>query len=243
MAVFTVKLADVNFKIKSLYDSTSVFCKDFLTDEVEKYYVEITEEDIVFEANKSEQDYIRRNEKPIIFPNEYLETLAVLRKIINNLIDENTILFHGSAIAIEDMAYLFTAVSGTGKSTHTRLWRENLENTIMINDDKPFIKITDDKITIYGTPWMGKHNLGANVKFPLKAICYINRGEENIIKKVNKEEIYSVLFQQTQKPTDKIYMIKLLELVEKLADNCEKYILHCNISADAVKVSYNGMKG
>ena len=76
-------------------------------------------------------------------------------------------------------AYIFTAVSGTGKSTHAMLWREVFgERVRMINDDKPLIRITPEgKAVVYGTPWDGKHHLSKNSAFPLKAICWLTRAK------------------------------------------------------------------
>ena len=85
-------------------------------------------------------------------PDDYLETLAVCRKIAERMPEYDTFLFHGSCIAVDGVGYLFTAKSGTGKSTHTRLWRELLDNrATMVNDDKPLIRIADDGLVIYGT--------------------------------------------------------------------------------------------
>ena len=107
-------------------------------------------------------------------PDDYLETLAVCRKIAERMPEHNTFLFYGSCIAVDGAGYVFTAKSGTGKSTHTRLWRELLDNrATMVNDDKPLIRIADDDAIIYGTPWDGKHPLSHNIAVPLKAICIL----------------------------------------------------------------------
>ena len=107
---------------------------------------------------------------------EYLETLAVYRKIAEKMIDYDTILFHGSVIAVDGIGYLFTAKSGTGKSTHTRLWRELFgERAVMVNDDKPLIKVSENGIIVYGTPWDGKHRLSTNTFVPLKGICFMSK--------------------------------------------------------------------
>ena len=83
---------------------------------------------------------------------------------------------------MDGAAYLFTAPSGTGKSTHTRLWREVFGDRVwMINDDKPMLRISENLVTAYGTPWNGKHHISRNASAPLKAIVQLNRGKENII--------------------------------------------------------------
>ena len=156
----------------------------------------------------------------------------------------NTFLFHGSAIAVDDKAYLFTAKSGTGKSTHTRLWREYFgERALMVNDDKPLLKVTEDGVRVYGTPWDGKHRLSNNVSVPLKAICILTRDEVNHIEEISLEEAYQMLLQQTYRPSDKGAVIQTLKLLDLLKEHVKFYRLGCNMESDAAKVAYFGMNG
>ena len=140
-------------------------------------------------------------------------------------------------------AYLFTAKSGTGKSTHTRLWRKYLgKKAVMVNDDKPLLKITEEGVTAYGTPYNGKHRLGADMSVPLKAICVLTRAEYNYIIPVSRGEVYHMLVQQTYRPADIMLMQKTLSLLDKLADNVMLYRLGCNMDISAAKVAYEGMR-
>lgn len=118
-------------------DSDNAFLQDF--DAPVDFAVRTTQTDIDFERARSEQS----RENPGFIPTDaYLETLAVYRKIAEKMPDYGTVLFHGSAIAVDGEAYIFTAKSGTGKSTHVRLWREMLgDRAVMVNDDKPLIRI------------------------------------------------------------------------------------------------------
>ena len=107
-------------------------------------------------------------------PDDYLETLAVCRRIAERMPEHDTFLFYGSCIAVDGAGYVFTAKSGTGKSTHTRLWREMLGvRAVMVNDDKPLIRIADDGSVIYDPPWDCNHHLSHNIAVPLKAICIL----------------------------------------------------------------------
>ena len=170
--------------------------------------------------------------------------MAVYRKICNRLIDDNIVLFHGSCIAVDNVGYLFTAKSGTGKSTHTKLWREFFKNkATMVNDDKPLIKISNNDIIVYGTPWNGKHHLGNNISVPLKAICILERDNTNHIEIINSKNAYPILLQQIYRPKEPSKMIKTLNLLDKLSNNVSLYKLGCNISQEAVLTAYNGMKG
>ncbi|MBR6848766.1 MAG: hypothetical protein IKM88_00825, partial [Lachnospiraceae bacterium] len=158
-----IQLADRRIEIRNIYLYMEEYCRDYTLSDTDDCDMEIriTQEDIVYERQKSEQEDIAEGIPIRQFSEEYLETLAVYRKIAEQMPFYDTFLFHGSAIAVDGTGYLFTAKSGTGKSTHTRLWRELLgQRATMINDDKPLIRVNvDGNAVIYGTPWDGKHRL------------------------------------------------------------------------------------
>lgn len=244
MCCYKVKIADSVFLINSMFESTKEFCKEFLTEEKEEFQIEIQASDLYAEQKKSDRERRREGLKEIDYPKEYLETLALYRKMIPYLLKKDTILLHGSGIMVDGEGYLFTAASGVGKSTHTRLWREWFgKRARMINDDKPLLKIKEDGVELYGTPWMGKHGLGHNGHCKLKAICCLKRGETNHIGVVSFQKRYGFLLQQIQRPTTAEGMRTLLKLMERLKSLVELYELECTISKEAVRVAYEGMKG
>ncbi len=163
-----------------------------------------TQAGIDYEREKSaREDEIEGIPTTRQFSDSYLEELAVYRKIAEEMINYDTVLFYGSVIAIDGIGYLFTAKSGTGKSTHTRFWRKYFrDRTVMVNDDKPLIKITDSSVTAYGTPYNGKHRLGSNIFVPLKAICILTRSAENHINKIIGKQAYPMMLQQVYRPAD-----------------------------------------
>jgi len=145
-------------------------------------------------------------------------------------------------IAVDGVGYMFTAKSGTGKSTHARLWREQFgDRAVMINDDKPLLKITDAGVIAYGTPWNGKHHLDTNTSVPLKAICILCRGETNRIEPVGKKEAYPLLCQQSNRAADPEGMLRTLKLIESLSGSVALYRLTCNMDPEAALVAYQGM--
>ena len=111
----------------------------------------------------------------------------------------------------------------------------------MLNDDKPLIEIRDTGVTIYGTPWNGKHRLGTNISLPLKAICILERGENNSIKKIAPYDAISTVITQTLRTNDLNEMDKMLSLTDKLLASVPFYRLKCNMNDDAAVVSYNAM--
>ena len=238
MTNFSVKLADVNIGVTSIYDTTKIFCTDYLTNDLPDFTVTITESDIEHEKNKS-----RKHSPDLKFTPEYLETLAVYRKIAEKMPEYDTILFHGSVIAVDGIAYMFTAKSGTGKSTHARLWRELLgSRAVMINDDKPLLKITDTAVTAYGTPWNGKHRLGCNISAPLKAVCVLSRSEQNGIEPLTKAEALKHLYTQTYRPESLTSAQKTMKLIDDLANTVKLYSLKCNMHPTAAQTAYNAIK-
>ena len=238
------KIADKVIEVTSIYEKVHDYCKDYLTDEPADFSVCITREDIIKEKDKSDSEYAYEGKKSPDFSDTLLEETAVYRKIAEKMPDYDTFVFHGSVVAVDGQGYLFTAKSGTGKSTHTALWREYLgDKAVMVNDDKPILKITDSGVTAYGTPYNGKHRLGCNMSVPLKAICILTRGEKNSIVRIDKAEAYAMLLQQVYRPQNPLQMAKTLKLVDRLAANTELYKLACNMDIEAAEVAYNGMKG
>lgn len=175
------------------------------------------------------------------FQDSYLETLAVYRKIAVRLLDFDVLLMHGVALGLDGTAYLFTAPSGVGKTTHARFWCEAYPGAFIINGDKPLIKVTDNGIFVCGTPWAGKEKLNQNISLPLKAVCAVFRGKENKINPINFGNIFPLIIGQTYRPSDEKNMQKTLELIKKLGENTRFYTLHCNLDPDSARVAKRGM--
>lgn len=241
-----ILLCDTVFDIRNRYPYIEEYCREYLYSGEQKadFSMIITQEDIAYEREKSRQEDIKEGREVRIFCDDYLETLAVYRKVCRCLLEKNIILFHGSVVSVDGKAYLFTAKSGTGKSTHTRYWIEYLkEKAVIVNDDKPLIAVNDNKTIVYGTPWDGKHRLSTNISVPLKAICILQRGSENSIRQMDKKEAYPMLLQQTNRPVGDVPgMSKTLKLIDRLSNCVEFYSLHCTMNMEAAKVAYEGMR-
>ncbi|MCR5665046.1 MAG: hypothetical protein K6G17_09270 [Oscillospiraceae bacterium] len=170
----------------------------------------------------------------------YAETLAVQRQLSDALLEKGVLLFHGSAVAVDGLAYIFSAPSGTGKSTHARLWRELLgERAVMINDDKPFIRVGTPCV-VFGSPWDGKHHLSQNTAVPLRAVCFLDRSAENQIRVLSPREALPRLLSQAYREEA---VDRILPLVLRLADSVSLYELRCNISRAAAELSWNTLSG
>ena len=240
----TYKIADRCFALKAVNDKVYDIYKDYAFDGEPEFEIETTYDDIAFEREKSKREREFEGLKPMDFDDDYLETLSAYRKLSVKLTEYDTFLFHGSVIAVDGQAYLFTAKSGTGKSTHTRLWRQLLgDRAVMVNDDKPLLRVGEKEVTVYGTPYNGKHNLGCNMSVPLKAVCILTRAAENSIVRISKQEAYAMLLQQVFRPRDPAVMQKTLRLIDRLAAQTALYRLGCNMEPEAAEVAFNGMKG
>ena len=239
---FRVQLAEIIIEVSTLYDDTKKLCHHYLSSGKPDFSISIKQDDIEFEQHKSVQINELHGFPVPEYSSGYLETLAVLRKIAEKIPDYGVLLIHGSALALDCNGILFAAKSGVGKSTHARLWREQFgERIVMVNDDKPFIKVCCDGAFLCGTPWDGKHRLGSNTKVPLRAISLLYQNSNNKILPISSREAYPLLLQQTYHPRDKDAAVNTLTLLDLLMKNVSLYSLGCNTEAAAALTAYEGM--
>lgn len=130
------EFADV--AVQAIYKETYMqeLCREYETEKAPELTIEVTQEDVAREKSEETQ-----------YPYGYLESLAFYRKFCEAAVEKNILLFHSSVVAVDGHAYVFTAPSGTGKSTHTSLWRKVFKDrAVMINDDKPLFKIEENAV-------------------------------------------------------------------------------------------------
>ena len=241
---FCVEIARLPFRVICQYETTEYICRPYrISDEASVLgTIHITPENI---NSEKERLLAKKNPGEMLEAStpESLERLQLCRRIAELLPEYDRILFHGSSLAIDGRGVLFTAKSGTGKSTHTRFWRQEFgERVKMVNDDKPFLHISEKGVTIHGTPWRGKHALGENISAPLEAIYFVNRGEENRVEPISSRELFPLLLQQTYAPDDPKAMAKTLALVERLSRNVKLFKLYCNLDPQAAHVALAGLE-
>lgn len=106
---------------------------------------------------------------------------------------EEGIGIHASAVAHAGKAYLFLGKSGTGKSTHARLWLQHIPDTELMNDDNPAIRIKEGTAYAYGTPWSGKTPCYRNVCHPIGGIARLRQASHNRYRKLNDVEAFMAL--------------------------------------------------
>lgn len=148
----------------------------------------------------------------------------------------NRIVIHASAITYHDNAILFSAASGTGKSTHTALWQQYYPETVLINDDAPMLDLSGNKIIACGTPWCGTSGLNENKSAPLKAIVFLERAKECSIRKIQGAEAVFRIINETKKPVFPNMMQLTLDRLSQVLTKTPTYVLSCDISQNAVEV-------
>lgn len=240
--IFNIKIADTVVELKCRYAKNKRFLSDYLTEEKAVLSIEPDNNDLRY-IEKLFQDQCKANGTPIQkYSAEFLENNAIHWKLAEALTEHHILLLHGSALVMDGEAYIFTAKSGTGKSTHTRLWREQFDDRVFIlNDDKPMLKVTESGVTVYGTPWDGKHHLSRNTSAPLKAIISLTRNQTNHIEVFPKLEAFSVIFRQAYRSDDPQKLQKILQMENQVINTVGLYKLGCNMEPDAAVTAYEGI--
>lgn len=149
-----------------------------------------------------------------------------------------TAAIHASTVSYKGVAYLFLGISGTGKSTHSRLWLKHFEGTELINDDKPIIRIMDNgEVRVYGSPWSGKTQCYRNVDYPVGAMVKLNQAPHNKIRRLGKVEAYCYLLQSIYgKRWNENVSTPLHQLEEKLVELVPMWHLECLPDLEAAEL-------
>lgn len=206
-------------------------CRAYLTNEK-------VSADFTIRADLYEPERYRNRDENMV---AYMESG---RQFAAGLLQFDGLYLHSSAVEMDGGAYLFSAPSGTGKSTHTRLWQAAFGDAAQVfNDDKPALRRLDDRWYAYGTPWCGKDGINQNKKVPLHGICFLRRGTENSIRRLDTSEALARILSQTIrrfKDAEKLNL--LLSHLDKLVNEIPVYELYCLPDQEAALLSYKTMR-
>lgn len=241
MDEFTMEIAGWTASVQCSFGSTREYFRQYLTEKAPDTHLVIRQEDMDAEQVLLNEEADREGLRRRVFTPPFLERTAIARKMAAFLLRCDVLYLHGSTVAVDGRAYLFTAPTGTGKSTHTRLWRQLLgERAVMVNDDRAFLHIGTDAVTAYGSPWSGKHGLDTNMAAPLAGICILSRGQENQIGSISAEDAYDFLLSQSFLPdADSEETVK--ELVQKLTATVPLWRMACTKEIDAARMAFDAM--
>lgn len=171
------------------------------------------------------------------------EYLCTGSSFYRQLLDFDGMLIHASAVVKDGYAYLFSAPCGTGKSTHTNLWRKTFgeDRVLMLNDDKPALRREDGRWYAYGTPWSGKTAQNTNVRVPLGGVCVLQRGEKDEIEPFGGAAAAFALLEQTVRPAAPGSRAKLLELLDDMMTQIPIWKMRCTPAKEAALTSHSAM--
>ena len=179
---------------------------------------------------------------PVHLSDGYCESVCIYRAICRRLPLLGGMLLHSAVITDGTHGFAFTASSGTGKTTHVRMWREAFGEEIrVVNGDKPLIRKRDGVWYAYGTPWCGKEGWNSNISVPLAAVCFLRRGETNAIAPYDTAAAVTEIFPQLLIPEDPAALAATLELLDDLLASVPLYELFCTVSPEAAHVARSGM--
>ena len=234
---FCISVAGQVIAIDAQYGTICGLCEKYLCSLSPGMRIAVDARELAREADETREVDAPRDEGS-------LEVLAIHRRISEEMLSFDTFLMHGAVVAVEGGAYMFSAPSGTGKTTHVQKWLERAPGAYIVNGDKPLIHITEDGALACGTPWCGKERLGENAMVPLRAIALMERAEDNRIREISFGEAFVPLLQQTYRPQDPEKMKKTLELLSRLEGRVRFYRFECNnMKADVFETAFGALAG
>ncbi len=227
--MITIEIANLNIGIKYRYEFTRSYVLAYAADKEPDFTVEATDADLEKERLLADEPC----------ENEYLEYVAVYRKIADKLSEYGGAVFHGAVIVLDEKAYIITARSGVGKTTHIGLWLEKFgERVYILNGDKPVIRLINGKIYACGTPWNGKEGYGRPGNLPLAGIAFLNRAEENSYVKLSpKDALVRFMGQIYMNNDNPLAAAKTLTLADKVLSEVPLYEFGCNMDISAAEMA------
>lgn len=220
------KIADIVVEMKQEYSETAYWYKPYLYDGEE-------EPEFSIEVLPDEIDYLVKNGVDIT--PAIAENMVLCNKFNRRLMKFYGSYIHSSAMLFDGKVYLFSAPSGTGKSTHTKKWLARFGDRVrIINDDKPSFRLIDGRCIVYGTPFAGGTDVQENTSAELGGLVFVERSETNSLEKIPPSKSISLLISQSPgRPNEKVGE-RQLEMFSQLLTCYPAYLLRCNLDDSAV---------
>lgn len=215
---------------------------ELLRSRSEKYRADFDSQETQIRLNIKEEFLRGKKEQYPYLSMDEIEYMWTSEAFYNELLRYDGIVLHSSCVEKDGYAYLFSAKSGTGKSTHTHLWLKNIPNTRIINDDKPALIYDGGKWYACGTPFSGKTDENTDVRVPVRAVTFLRRGESNTVTRIKASDAATLFLSQTINPGTRELSEKMLDNLDRLLKDIPVFALECNMSDEAAYVSYEGIE-
>ncbi len=230
-----IEIAGLAVEINHKHPNVRFHCEDFAVEPSFACDIVARTSDEQIEREASESGRVHGHS----FSRGYLEDVCIYRSIAEQLPHFDAAVFHGAAVSIDGEGFIFTAPSGTGKTTHINLLMENYPDRVsIINGDKPIIRFFRDGVYVCSTPWAGKEDMKVNTRSKLRGICIIRRSKSNSIRRVEPPEFFGELIHQVYLPMNSQAREKTLDFMNLLGARVNFYLLECNISPEAAQTSF-----
>lgn len=168
------------------------------------------------------------------------ELILLSSRFSNQLLAHHGLVLHASAIAHQGQAVLFSAASGVGKSTHTQLWQQQFgaESVVILNDDKPALRLLDQQWWVYGTPFSGNSDENRNERCPLHAIVFLERSRCNTIRRLSVEEALPYFLFNLPPYRRESNLTHIMARLNQLLPVVPVYLLSCNMEPEAATLAH-----
>ena len=242
--VFVIKLCDIVIRVKTLnsgfFLNFSEYVYSLMPHEEPDIDIEIQPSDIAAEESYSDLD---NNPTGFIEPEhrmQYIESLAVYRKITEKMLLYRVLLMHGVVIETNGQGYMIIGTSGVGKTTRANIWLKEYPNSIIVNGDKPLIKLTETSIIAYGTPWCGKEGHNNNKSVPVNAILLLERADDknDMISELSLLDAFPALYQQTYHPTNSDEISITLKLLREFEGKVKFYRFRSSRTPESIRMAF-----
>ena len=243
--IFQIELAERIIEIHSMYMDVYDMCYPYIINrrfhDHPDIVIETTLPDLEYEKELVRVTEQKTNNESIVYSPGILETASVNRKLSTALLSYDTFLMHGSVVSTDGQGFMITAASGVGKTTRTDLWIKNIPGSIVVNGDKPFIRIAEEAVYVYGTPWCGKEGWNNNVRVPLHSVFILERADDEAdsVKRLSFGEAFMAFYQQVYRPQNSGDMIKTLHLLKAMEGKVKFYRFRSKPTAESVQLAYD----
>ncbi len=235
------KLADFPVIIDSVHDLIHKQCNDYTYDGMteSEIYIKTSQQDIELEREKLKYcNLVKSNTN-----DDYIESLAIYRKFCNLITARGSLIMQGCAISAYGNAYLLTPNIDTENISNEKFWLSGFGNCAeIVNNKYPIIKVENNTVFVYSSPWCNCEEYKKNKKAPLKAICIINHDKTNHIEEISIADGYATILRQCSYMVSNNNVSIIISNLNRILKRIHLYSLGCNMEPSSAVIAYEKMK-